>query len=117
MRKLITVIAACLISCSSMPADKKLHATYGVTIGAGTVTALNMINYPGNRPLAATAVVVAAGLGKELYDEYDYGGFDYKDLLATVIPGVAAAYGWNWALNYSVTTRGDVTKINYVEKF
>lgn len=33
----------------------------------------------------AMTLCLAAGLAKELYDEYDYGGFDEKDLLADYV--------------------------------
>lgn len=109
MRNII-ILCLLLTGCAK---DKVLHASYGTAIGAGSVTALNMMNYEGDRPLTASIVVVAAGLGKELYDEYDYGGFDYLDLLATVIPGVAASYGWHWSLNYNVTVDEDCVMFNY----
>ena len=34
------------------------------------------------------AIVTFLAFSKEAYDEYKYRGFDYKDLLATVIPGI-----------------------------
>ena len=37
---------------------------------------------------ASLAIVFLAGTAKELYDEYKYGGFDWKDLLATIIPAI-----------------------------
>lgn len=33
-------------------------------------------------------VVVLVGLGKEIYDEYKYGGFDVVDLIYTILPAM-----------------------------
>lgn len=32
--------------------------------------------------------LIIAALGKELWDEYDYRGGDYKDFIATVVGGI-----------------------------
>ena len=56
--------------------DKKLHFLGGACIYF-TVESL--------------LVVAIIGLLKEVWDEYDYGGFDYVDLLATVLGGIV---GW-----------------------
>lgn len=37
-------------------------------------------------PLIATLITFGIALGKEIYDEYDYGGFDIIDLIFTMIP-------------------------------
>lgn len=35
-------------------------------------------------PLISFLITAIIALGKELYDEYDYGGFDIKDLIFTI---------------------------------
>lgn len=32
--------------------------------------------------------LIAVSIGKEIYDEYDYGGFDFKDAIATLAGGL-----------------------------
>lgn len=66
----------------SIPSDKMLHFIAGMLI-----TAIVAVIVPRFAPLAVTVAVVA-GLAKEVYDEITYGGFDFKDWLATVIGGV-----------------------------
>ena len=34
------------------------------------------------------SIVFIFGLGKEIYDEFDYGGFDIFDLFWTILPGI-----------------------------
>jgi len=60
--------------------DKKLHFLVGACI------------YFTTGSLLAVAII---GLLKEIWDEYDYGGFDYVDLLATALGGVV---GWGITL-------------------
>lgn len=60
--------------------DKANHFLYGFFIYA--IASLVLSN-----PLSFGVVVLAA-FAKELYDEYDYGGFDYKDAIMTIIPGI-----------------------------
>lgn len=57
-----------------MAYDKKLHLLCGfaIAIVAGSYT-----------PATGLICSVAAGVAKEVYDEYDYGGFDKQDMLAT----------------------------------
>ncbi len=38
--------------------------------------------------LYGLGAAVGIGLGKELYDEFSYGGFDWNDWLATILGGV-----------------------------
>ena len=66
----------------SIPSDKMLHFIVGMLI-----TAIAAVIVPRFAPIAMTVAVVA-GFAKELRDEIAYGGFDWKDLLATVIGGV-----------------------------
>ena len=66
----------------SIPSDKMLHFIVGMLI-----TAIAAVIVPRFAPIAMTVAVVA-GFAKELRDEIAYGGFDWKDLLATVLGGV-----------------------------
>ena len=66
----------------SIPSDKMLHFIAGILI-----TAVIAAVFPRFAPLAAVVAIVA-GFAKELRDEIAYGGFDWKDLLATVLGGV-----------------------------
>lgn len=66
----------------SIPCDKMLHFIAGMLIAA-----IVAVLVPRFAPIAMTVAVVA-GFAKELRDEIAYGGFDWKDLLATVLGGV-----------------------------
>ena len=66
----------------SIPSDKMLHFIAGMLI-----TALVAVIVPRLSPIAM-AVAVIAGFAKEVRDEITYGGFDWYDLLATVLGGV-----------------------------
>lgn len=64
----------------SIPADKLLHFIAGMLI-AGVVGIIPCFaNY-------ALIVVAIAGVAKESYDQYSYGGWCWYDLLYTVIGG------------------------------
>lgn len=64
----------------SIAADKLLHLIAGMLI-AGVVGIIPCFaNY-------ALIVAVIAGVAKEVYDEFSYGGWDSLDLLYTVIGG------------------------------
>ena len=62
--------------------DKKLHFLAGLLIAFTVSYIMNDVRIG---MLAATL----AGLGKEIVDEGRYGGFDYQDIIATIIGGVA----------------------------
>ena len=66
----------------SIPSDKMLHFIVGMLI-----TAIVAVIVPRFTPIAMTVAVVA-GFAKEIRDEIAYGGFDWKDLLATILGGV-----------------------------
>ena len=66
----------------SIPSDKMLHFIAGMLI-----TAIVAVIVPRFAPIAMTVAVVA-GFAKEIRDEIAYGGFDWYDLLATVLGGV-----------------------------
>lgn len=56
--------------------DKLLHSFYGTLIYA--------ISISFSDPLFSICLVLFIATSKEIYDEYEYGGFDYKDIIATV---------------------------------
>jgi len=60
---------------SAIPKDKLLHSFYGCLIYA-------VVAYVS--PWLAIGVVVVAAVGKEIYDERSYGGFDWVDIAYTV---------------------------------
>lgn len=66
----------------NIPPDKALHFIAGLLVVAFVATIIPCI--------ANWAIIFAiiAGLGKEIRDELVYGGFDWKDLVATVLGGV-----------------------------
>ena len=68
MGKLIQLMA-------DIPKDKLLHNFYGVLIYL--VAALVS-------PMFGIIAVVVIAVAKEAYDEIRYGGFDWKDIIATV---------------------------------
>ena len=68
MDKLIEMMA-------DIPKDKLLHSFYGVLI----YLAAALVN-----PMFGIVTVIVIAVTKELYDEIRYGGFDWKDIIATV---------------------------------
>jgi hypothetical protein len=63
-----------------IPQDKANHFVYGFVI---YVLASLLLS-----DLLSLAMVVIWAICVEIYDEYDYGGFDWKDLLVTMIPAI-----------------------------
>ena len=63
-----------------IPRDKVLHLGAGFIAG---LTALVLGWY-------GLIVVIAAGIGKEVYDERKYGGFDWLDAGATFAGGIVS---------------------------
>ena len=61
---------------ASIPNDKLLHIFYGVLIYL--VAALIS-------PVFGVIAVVVIAIAKEVYDEIVYGGFDWKDIIATIL--------------------------------
>ncbi|MBO7263290.1 MAG: hypothetical protein J6U93_02070 [Alistipes sp.] len=67
-----------------IPADKALHF-----IAGGLMTATVATIFPGVENVAFIAAILA-GVGKEIFDEYTYGGFDGNDTIATALGGLIA---------------------------
>lgn len=63
-----------------IPLDKANHFIYGFVI-------FILSNIPLN-DLYSLLVVFIFAIGKEIKDQIVYKGFDYKDLLATLLPGI-----------------------------
>lgn len=61
--------------------DKLLHALVGYVIASTLI--LSGITW-----VIALFVVIIFAVGKEIYDQWKYKGFDYKDLVATLLGGV-----------------------------
>lgn len=58
-----------------IPSDKLLHSFYGTCI----YLLCSFIN-----PLFGIISVIIVAIAKEAYDEFAYGGFDWKDIIATI---------------------------------
>ena len=56
--------------------DKLLHSFYGTVI----YLLLSLFS-----PIVAILTVIFVAIAKEIYDEVKYGGFDWKDLVATIV--------------------------------
>ncbi|AUR91958.1 hypothetical protein NVP1167O_62 [Vibrio phage 1.167.O._10N.261.51.F2] len=74
MNKLLPLMALLAVTeASAIEQDKLLH--FGVSSAIGGVTMYHTEDWG-----VSVGACMAVGLGKELYDEYDYGGFDAEDL-------------------------------------
>lgn len=61
--------------------DKILHAIVGFVVGI-----LSNVLLHGSATMVLPVLAVA--IGKELYDEFKYGGFDFFDMFTTLLSGV-----------------------------
>ena len=86
MKNLYKKVAALL---ESVPSDKYIH--YNVCLLIAYVLMRTLPLQTWLRYLVAVAVTVIIGVGKEVYDYFDYGLFDKKDLLADCIGAVTGA--------------------------
>lgn len=59
-----------------IPNDKLLHSFYGTVI----YLLLSLFS-----PIVAILTVIFVAIAKEVYDEIVYGGFDWKDIIATIL--------------------------------
>lgn len=89
------IIIAILITMpliAQIPTDKKYHAGAGIVIGTwGTFAGNSLELKPEYCAMVGLGSAAVAGLGKELWDEIDYGGWDWKDFGATMIGGAIGA--------------------------
>lgn len=67
-----------------IPSDKALHFIAGMLVVAVIATAIPCV-----APFAIVFGIIA-GIAKEVRDEIVYGGFDWKDLVATVVGSLVA---------------------------
>lgn len=63
-----------------IPQDKANHAIYGFVIFVLSNIFLN--------EYYSLVIVCLFAIGKEVYDQYDYGGFDIVDAISTIIPAL-----------------------------
>lgn len=69
---------------ASIQHDKLLHSFYGTVI----YLLLSLFS-----PIVAILTVIFVAIAKEVYDEIVYGGFDWKDIIATIaIPMLLVVY-------------------------
>ena len=73
-----------------MAYDKKLHFIAGLCISVAAML-LYFYCYGTVNVLFGVGGGMVAGVAKEVYDEYDYGGFDYVDMLATWLGAIVGA--------------------------
>jgi hypothetical protein len=67
-----------------IPLDKANHFIYGFVIFIISQCFLN--------DLYSIGIVFLVALGKEIKDQIDYKGFDYKDIIATITPSIILHY-------------------------
>lgn len=98
MKILLSALLLCLsINCHAVEKDKAMH--FGASFAVTTITySLTESHYK------AAAACLIAGLGKELYDEYKYGGFDVKDLGADLLGYAAGAAFSEYAIKPVITS-------------
>lgn len=63
-----------------IPIDKANHFIYGFVIFI--LTNVFILNY------YAIIVVFIFAITKEIYDQYIYSGFDWKDMFVTILPAI-----------------------------
>lgn len=74
---------------AKIPTDKYMHLTVGMIVAAFCALVV-----PTGR-LWCAAPVIVLGLAKEVYDQIDYGGFDWVDFLYTAAGGlIIQVFAW-----------------------
>jgi uncharacterized protein YfiM (DUF2279 family) len=96
MKKLLIVSAILIVSSASYGQIDKEHQLH-FAAGAVTSSATYLYVYHKTKDrkkakIYGLASAFVVGLGKELYDEYKYKGYDNKDLIATVLGGVTLTF-------------------------
>lgn len=108
MKKLILAVALLTsVSASALEKDKQLHLGVSTVIGATAQIYFEDM-------AKASLLCIGAGIAKEAIDEYRYGGFDGKDLMADAAGCVLGVVGIKGVQIY---TQGDVTMIGLDFKF
>lgn len=86
MKKLYKKIAALL---ESVPSDKYIHYNVCLVIACVIMRVLPLPTWL--RFVIAVSATILIGVAKEVYDYFDYGLFDCKDLLADCAGAVTGA--------------------------
>lgn len=73
----------------NIPTDKYIHFNVCLFISFALMRIFPLPKWV--RFIVAVVTTILVGIGKEVYDYYDYGLFDCKDLLADCIGAVAGA--------------------------
>lgn len=80
LKKILSTLSIITVSLNvnAEMTDYEKHFAVSTVIGAGS-------NYVLDDPMNSFLVCFGVGLGKEIYDEIDYGGFSEKDLFYDVL--------------------------------
>lgn len=89
MKYLIIALLFTTFATAQIQQDKIKHFAVGA-IASATTYGYFKIKTPKRAFLYTVGVSAIMGLGKELIDEHNYGGFDHKDLMATILGGITA---------------------------
>lgn len=103
------LLSAPMFVSAEVPKDKLLHVGASYAVG-------NVAYVFTQDPVKYSVACMSVGLAKELYDEYDYNGFDEKDLLADAV-GCALGYYFPLTKGLTFTTTGDNVGFNYKMSF
>lgn len=75
---LITILLLLSSNAFAIDEDKQKHLAVSAVIGAGSTLIFDDYRY-------SLGLCLSAGIAKEVYDHYDYGEFDEKDLMYDAI--------------------------------
>ena len=90
-KKLLFILLLSSVTYGQIAQDKKLHFMAGALVSTATYDYVFTKTKSKKKAfIYSVASSIIAGLGKELLDQYNYGSFDNKDLLATALGGVSA---------------------------
>ncbi len=79
--------------------DKQLHFWWATALGTGSVLALNMVNYEGNKTLVTSTLCLGVSTMKEVSD-INSSGFDVHDLTYSALGCALGIYTTTTALSY-----------------
>lgn len=103
--KTLTIIALLFSSSSfaQIKTDKVAHFGVGYVVGA-TTGVITLINSNGKNEWWKSVAVgfgssLIIGTGKELYDQYKYGGFNWQDLGWTVLGSTLGSVTIKFSIN------------------
>lgn len=107
-RWLLALLILVSTTANAVDYDKKLHFGASTTISALTYVYTESWE-------TSLSVCMTIGVAKELYDEYDYGGFDTKDLIFDAAGCVIGVIVGSTAL--SLYRDDDIIFLNYSWKW